>query len=555
MRALHWVVGSVSPGDVRRFGDAALVFGTRSAEAAGTLGAALRSADIDGVVDVVEGLDSVLVIYEPAVLDFGVLADRVGSTTARPAGRRGARVVVFPTSFDGPDLEEVGRISGLGPAGVTQALLGTTLRVSVLGFTPGFAYLSGLPRRLGRVPRRPTPRTSVPAGSLALAGGHAAVYPQSTPGGWHLIGRTDVALFDPNTPPYALLQPGDVVRLRAVEPSELSPPPEGSGRRVPRRSPGGCVFEVESPGLFTTAQDRGRRGLAHLGVPRAGAADPVSFALANALVGNPPDAACLEATATGPTLLCRYATHVAVVGAGAEVTLDGLAVGAGRVLPVAPEQRLAVGSTGWGLRAYLAVRGGFSVPSVLGSRSTDRLVGLGPGPVVAGDELEAGQPTGTMADHLLPGAPGQVAPEGGRRLRAVAVRCRDGTDGWQATLFDRPFEVDEASDRVGLRLRPRDGAPLATSAAEIRSAPTTVGTIQVPSDGNPVVLMEDHATLGGYPVGAVVITADLGELGRCRPGDTVELTAVTAEEAAVALRSLRRALDEAVVGPYPLAAG
>ena len=137
----------------------------------------------------------------------------------------------------------------------------------------------------------------------------------------------------------------------------------------------------------------------------------------------------------------------------------------------------------------------------------------------------------------------------------MAVRRSDQTDGWQAALFDRPFEVDEASDRVGLRLRPRDGAPLATSAAEIRSAPTTVGTIQVPSDGNPVVLMEDHATLGGYPVGAVVITADLGELGRCRPGDTVELTAVTAEEAAVALRSLRRALDEAVVGPYPLAAG
>jgi len=542
----------VSPGDVRRFGDAALVVGTRSAEAAGALGAAFRSAGVDGVLDVVDGLESVLVVYEPEAVDFDTLADRLRSVTARPLARRDPQAIVLPTTFDGPDLDEVGRISGLGRDGVRRALLGVTLRVAVLGFTPGFAYLSGLPKSLRRVPRRPKPRPSVPAGSVALAGGHAAVYPQSTPGGWQLLGRTDVALFDPETPPYALLRPGDLVRFRAVEPGELSPPSEGPGPRQPHRARGGYVFEVEFPGLFTTVQDRGRRQLAHLGVPRAGAADPVSFALANALVGNRSDAACLEVTVIGPTLVCRHPTHIAVVGVGVEVALDGMAVGTGRVIPVAPGQRLAVGPTGGDLRAYLAVRGGFTTPAVLGSRSTDRLVGLGFGPLVAGDQLEVGHPTGTMGDHLLPGAPGQ-APDGPRRLRAVVVD--DASDGWQAGLFDRLFEVDEASDRIGLRLRPRDGAPLATSRAEVRSAGTTVGTVQLPPDGHPVVLMADHATLGGYPVGAVVITADLGELGRCRPGDLIELSAVTPAEAVQALRSLRRALDGAVVGTYPVAAG
>ena len=554
MRATRWITRSVSPGGVRRFGDAALAFGTRSVEAASALGAAVRSASIDGVIDVVGGFDSVLVIYEPDVVDFDTLAGRIRSITARLPARPAAKVIDVPTTFDGPDLEEVGRISGLGPDGVKRALLGATLRVAVLGFTPGFAYLSGLPRRLQRVPRRSTPRTSVPAGSLALADGHAGVYPQSTPGGWHLVGRTDVALFDPDTPPYALLQPGNLVRLREVEPSELSPTRQRRVSRAPWRSPTGAVFEVESSGLFTTVQDHGRRGLAHLGVPRAGAADPVSFALANALVGNPLGAACLEVTATGPALRCRDATHVAVVGSGAEVTLDGMVVGTGRVLPVAPGQRLAVGPTGWGLRAYLAVRGGLVVPAVLGSCSTDRLVGLGPGPIVVGDELEAGRPTGTMADHLLSGAPGQAPPEGRRRLRTVMVGAEDA-DCWRAGLFDRPFEVDGSSDRVGLRLRLRSGRPLEMSSAPVRSAGTTVGTVQVPPDGNPVVLMADHATLGGYPVPAVVITADLGELGRCRPGDTVELVVVTPEEATTALRSLRRALDETVVGAYPIDAG
>jgi antagonist of KipI len=135
----------------------------------------------------------------------------------------------------------------------------------------------------------------------------------------------------------------------------------------------------------------------------------------------------------------------------------------------------------------------------------------------------------------------------------VTVAGDDEAREWQAGLFAGPFEVDEASDRVGLRLRRREGRLAVRAAA--RSAGTTFGTVQVPPDGNPVILMADHATLGGYPVAGVVITADLGELGRCRPGDSVELVAVTVEEAAAARRSLARALERAVVGPYPVAAG
>jgi KipI family sensor histidine kinase inhibitor len=553
VNVIRRIAGLVSPGDIRRFGDAALVFGTHSPDAAGALGEAVRAVRVDGVIEAVAGIDSVLVIYDPEVLDFEALAGRIRLITARRARRGPKRVVEVPTAFDGPDLDEVGRITGLGSEGVVEALLKVTFRVSILGFTPGFAYLSGLPRSLRDVPRRTTPRPSVPAGSFAIAGGHAAVYPQSTPGGWQLLGRTDTPLFDPEVSPYALLAPGDLVRIREVAPDRVSPPAPDSPVRAARRSSVGCIFEVESPGLLTTIQDQGRRGLGHLGVPRAGAADPVSFALANALVGNRPDSACLEATVIGPTLVCRRATHVAVLSTGAEVTLDGLAVGTGRVIPVGPGQRLAIGRTGGGLRSYLAVRGGFAAPIILGSRSTDRLVGLGCGPIVRGDELDAGEPTGSMADHLLDYAPGQAPVGERRRVRALVVP--GATHCLPESLFGRPFIVVEPSDRVGLRLQPRDGAPIQVTKREVHSAGTTIGAVQLPPDGNPVVLMADHATLGGYPVAAVVISADLGELGRCRPGDTIELSVVSPEEALSALRSLRRSMAEVVVGTYPVAAG
>jgi KipI family sensor histidine kinase inhibitor len=541
-----------TPQGLQRFGDAAVWFPTRSTPEAAGLATAIRSTRIGGVTDVVGGAQSVLVIYEPTTVEFGGLCEMLGSISATQAGPERPVGHVFTVVFDGPDLEEVGALSGLGVEGVRRALLGTTLRVSFLGFAPGFAYLSGLPPALRRVPRRNTPRSSVPAGSLAIGGGHAAVYPRATPGGWHLVGRTDADLFDPDRMPPALLAPGDIVRLREVGPSDLHPRRE---RRPTTSTQSGVgTFAVEAPGVLTTFQDLGRPGFAHLGVPRSGAADPVSFRLANALVGNPLGAACLETTAAGPTLFCRASTHVAVVGDGTGVSLDGRPVGCGRVLPVDSGQRLRIESTGGTLRAYLAVRGGFEVPGVLGSRSTDRLGGLGPQPIVTGDELVIGHRTGVMSDHLISGAPGQDRLAGPRRLRAL-VCGPDGDAGWQSGLFGRPFVVGEASDRIGIRLQPGSDSPGLVAGAEIPSSGTTIGTVQVPPGGTPLVLLADHATVGGYRVGAVVISADLSELGRCRPGDEVELVAVDHEEAASALRALERALDGATSGAYPIGAG
>ncbi len=534
----------VSLVDPRPFGDTAVLFAVRAPDAAGRLSEAVRSAGVPGVVDVVGGLESVLVHFDPNRCDADALAPDLVRIRARRAGRS-RRTVVLRSCFDGPDLEEVGRLSGLGAEGVRHALCSSALRVSFLGFTPGFAYLSGLPGSLETVPRRASPRQRVPAGSVALAGGHAAVYPQATPGGWQLVGRTDAVLFDPDVSPYAVLRPGDAVRFEAVEPGELTAPSVAPGPPARRAEQG--VFTVHSAGTLTTLQDRGRLGFAHLGVPRAGAADPVSYSLANALLGNLSGSACLEVTAAGPELVCRRETYVAVVGGDVAVTLDRRPVGNGRVVPVAPGQRLQVGQTGRDLRAYVAVRGGFATPAVLGSRSSDRLVGLGGGPLAPGDELAAGEPAGPMADHLRPEVDAS-SPD--RRV----LRVLPFGSGWSDPLFGPLFSVEPASDRVGIRLRALDHTPVAVPAGPGVSAGTTTGTVQVPPDGNPVVLGPDHATVGGYPVGGVVISADWAELGRCRPGDRLQLVPVDDGEADVARRALERSRSGAVVGQYPLRA-
>ena len=541
----------------RPVGDCALLLEAGDPDGARHLAETLVEAGWPGVVDVVGGLRTVLVVVDPARADPAALGAALRPPPPRSAGTAAGRHLVVPVTFDGPDLHRVASMARTEAADVVAELTAARLQVAMIGFSPGFAYLAGLPEPLRAVSRRPEPRPAVPPGSLGVAGGFAGLYPQRTPGGWQIVGRTDQCLFDPLNPPYSLLRPGDRVQLRSRGRAGEAPRPGADGRdRAPWSLPAGsaAVLEVAEPGLLTTVQDAGRSGVAGLGVPAAGPADPVAHRLANRLVGNPAEAAALEATARGPVLRVRSTTYVALVGGGMAATLDGRPVEAGRVVPVSAGQRLALGEARTGLRGYLAVRGGLSVPRMLGSASTDTLTWLGPGPLVAGDLLGTGRPTGPLADHVRPGTPDAAATPGGRRVLRVLRGPHPEWFGPRAfeSLVTSRFEVAPHSDRVGVRLRPVGGRPLPRAPGEIDSQGMVTGAIQVPPNGEPVVLLPDHATLGGYPVIAVVIWADLPILGQCRPGDVLELRAVDAAAAAAARRARERELDQAVAGRYPV---
>ncbi|MFI6504329.1 biotin-dependent carboxyltransferase family protein [Nonomuraea typhae] len=276
------------------------------------------------------------------------------------------------------------------------------------------------------------------------------------------------------------------------------------------------MIDVLRPGPYTTVQDLGRPGFAHLGVPCSGAADLPSLRLANRLVGNPEGAAGLELTFGGAHLAFRTGAWVAVTGASCPVSGAG-AAGMGAPFWVPAGAGLRFGTPAAGLRTYLAVRGGIAVEPVLGSRSTDSLSGLGPEVLRAGAILPVGPA------HGLPEITVDVAPS--RRADGAVLRVVPGprTDwfapGALRELCGRPYEVSQDSNRVGVRLRgpklerARDG--------ELPSEGMVAGAIQVPPSGQPIVFLADHPPTGGYPVIGVVRAADLPVAAQLRPGGDV----------------------------------
>jgi biotin-dependent carboxylase-like uncharacterized protein len=277
------------------------------------------------------------------------------------------------------------------------------------------------------------------------------------------------------------------------------------------------VLTVLAAGPLTTVQDLGRTGFAAIGVPRSGAADAASAGLANRLVGNDPAAAVLEGTAGGLRVRAERTVLVAVTGAPAPVTVDGRAAPFDAPLTLAPGAVLALGVPPVGLRTYLAVRGGIDVPPVLGSRSTDTLSGLGPAPLAPGDRLPVGVLHGE--EPFVDVAPVRP-PSSGPVLRVLPGPRREWLDpeAWTA-LTTQEWTVTADSNRVGLRL----AGPQLTRARqdELPSEGLVPGALQVPPDGAPVLFLADHPVTGGYPVLAVVTTADLPAAAQLRPGDSL----------------------------------
>jgi biotin-dependent carboxylase-like uncharacterized protein len=277
--------------------------------------------------------------------------------------------------------------------------------------------------------------------------------------------------------------------------------------------------EVVRAGALTTVQDRGRPGLAHLGVPRSGALDQPAHDLANSLVGNDPDAATLEITATGCTLRALQPLVVAVTGAPSPVFVGGIAAPHGSPIRLAVGQVIDVREPTSGFRAYVSIRGGIDVKPILGSRSTDQLSGLGPPPLRSGDLIAVGGEPGTpqpvfAARHALADIPASltVTVIPGPRTQWFAVDAL-------RTLSDAPYVVTHRSNRVGLRLH---GEPLSRSREdELPSEGMVSGAIQIPADGQPVIFLADHPTTGGYPVVAVVHPDHLPALAQAAPGTTV----------------------------------
>jgi antagonist of KipI len=289
---------------------------------------------------------------------------------------------------------------------------------------------------------------------------------------------------------------------------------------------------VQAPGIFTTVQDLGREGFGTMGVSASGAADPISLRIGNRLVGNPEGAAALEMTLVGGAFRFERAAVIAVTGADFGPSLDGVAMPIWTPIEIRESETVRFGASRSGARAYLCVRGGIAVEPFLGSASTHVLSGLGgfEGRALRkGDRVELGAANSLFRKIA-------VSPKALESLQPHRViRVTDGPQSdWFAesswkTLCGNAFRISEQSNRMGIRL---EGPPIPLDASrEMLSEGVSLGAIQVPPSGQPIILFVEQQTTGGYPKVANVISADLHSLGQLRPRDEIRFERVEMSEA------------------------
>ena len=499
---------------------------------------AVRRAGLPGIRDVVPTYRSVAVHFDPLTVDIETIRDTLTRAADTPPVLAEGRTVVIPVQYGGdmgPDLHAVAAFAGVSPDEVVARHAGARYRVFMLGFLPGFSYMGTVDETIA-MPRHATPRVKVPAGSVGIAGRQTGVYPRESPGGWQLIGRTPVSLFNPNRVPAALVAPGDTVRF--VRDKISAPVVSGFSRTTEGPAKAGHYarsITVLRPGLFTTIQDIGRWGHQASGVPVSGPMDRLSHRVANALVGNEPTAALLEVTLAGPEIRIENGAVIAVTGADLGARLDAEDIPLHRPIKCRPGAVLRFGERRSGARAYIAFSGGITVSPMLGSRATHTYSGLGGldgRPIAAGDRLSLGHERAFSPWRVI--STPRTSATGGVRVRVMPGPQLDYFPPEAIEVLQRTrFTVTSQSDRMGYRLT---GATIPrVEDREMISDATFAGALQVPPSGDPILLMSDRQTSGGYPQIATVITADLSMAGQLAPGDWIEFEICTRQQAMSAL--------------------
>lgn len=519
----------------------ALLVELQDLDATTALLAALQRQPLQGVRELVPGARTLMIAFDPEQLTRATLLDHLHDLAQQPlaaADAGDAPLIEIPVHYDGEDLADVAALLDLSTQEVVRRHTGTDWLVAFTGFAPGFAYLTGGDALLREIPRRSSPRTRIPPGAVAVAGGFSGVYPKASPGGWQLLGQTFTPMWDLTRQPPALLQPGQRVRFvdAGPRPAGLAAPMTGTGTQsvtaaaaapatTPERAEGGPTqqalpddgvvaasvepkrhgIELLQPGLQALLQDLGRPGRAGQGVAASGAMDRGSLREANRLVGNAVGTACIEHVQGGLELRCHGPQVLAVAGASGPVTLqsaDGRYWTVPRHAPLALNDgdRLRLGEPTAGLRSYVAVRGGFDRPPVLDSLAFDTLAEVGPPPLRAGDWLGV-RP---MQTAQTVGAP-TFAPDWPCAGDEVALDLLPGprmdwfTNEAVALLTQQRWTVTPQSNRVGIRLAGEQPLRRAVT-TELPSEGTPLGALQVPANGQPVLFLADHPLTGGYPV-------------------------------------------------------
>ena len=507
-----------------------------------------------GFIETVPAYSTLTIYYQPGLVTgeakspFNNVKNYVETLlpAISPAHQGPGNLIEIPVCYDagfGPDLESVAFTNDLTKKEVIDIHRNKEYKVYMMGFLPGFAYLGQLDDAIA-TPRKQTPALKVKEGSVGIGGKQTGIYPLDSPGGWQIIGRSPLVLFDPKKENPFLLKTGDRVKFFSINKEEFLQTWSALRKTSPdSKKMGQADVVVIKPGAFSTLQDGGRWGFQSFGLPLSGAMDERAFLLANALAGNSMNEAVIECTMGGLLLQFKKKACIAVTGAGTAL-VNHRPVKNYQPLTLWAKDLLEIKYNHNGIRTYIAVSGGFAAPALMNSRSSLPLAGIGNilqkeegVQIESGHSLQSGKIDHSLIMHYSP---------------EPVIRIFEGPEmTWmnkQETekIYVQKFSVSHQSGRMGIRL---NSMPIYVNKGEqLVSSAVTKGTIQLTPDGQLIVLMSDCHTVGGYPRVAQIAAADLPLIAQSKPGDIIRFKKILFPEAEELVLAAQKLLNESFSG-------
>lgn len=486
------------------------------------LGKSIFEADLDFVDEVIATEAEICVAlnsrYEPKMLfEFERLEIESADDSNPIVHELG---IWFSDSFD--DWNLICDHTGLSKEDYIDRLLNCEFRIAMIGFLPGFVYLSGLPDEL-HVPRKTSPATRTIPSTFAIGGKYAGIYALPSAAGWNCVGRISPRLFNSNKLPPISVSQGDKVKLKQINEAEFkeSSTIQDQNRTANNVDVGNSLTIVKS-GMLTLIQDGGRPGLAYFAIPRSGAMDVPAFDLANTLLGNSPITAAIECHFVAPTIRFNSAATISLTGANMKWRIDDQKTHRNRTIEVSAGSVLSGSAAKKSCRGYIGIAGEIQTNSTFNSKSCylpGQFGGNAGKALASGDELrwikplDAPFPLSLDIKSLQPDSSLAFVP--GPEFDWLDQESRDA-------LFMQPFQITPASDRMGARL---DGPRLSTAHQQLGdSVPLLPGMIQLTPAGQCIVVLQDGQTTGGYPRIGFLNRQTIQRLNQTPIGETFTFT-------------------------------